>query len=131
MIFRNEHVPKLPISVMETGSMAIGLWNRLDAECRDGKPGCESITIPHNSNWSAGSAFTSAVTPAAEITQAEAAIRARYDRLVEVMQHKGESECAMTPGVTDEGCGFEKARDHQNPMRLRRRPTRSISSAPP
>ncbi len=115
VIFRNEQVPALPISVMETGAMAIGLWERLDRECRDGKPGCESITIPHNSNWSAGSAFTSAVTPAAEITKQEAAIRARYDRLVEVMQHKGESECARTPGVTDEGCGFEKATDHQNP----------------
>ncbi len=116
VIFRNERVPALPISVMETGSMATLLWERLDRECRDGKEGCESITIPHNSNWSAGSAFTSAVTPAAEITQQEAEIRARYDRLVEVMQHKGESECAMTPGVTDEGCGFEKARDHQNPF---------------
>ncbi len=116
VIFRNERVPALPISVMETGSMAIGLWERLDRECRDGTPGCESITIPHNSNWSAGSAFTSAVTPAAEITTEEAEIRARYDRLAEVMQHKGESECAMTPGVTDEGCGFEKALDHQNPM---------------
>ncbi len=116
VIFRNEHVPKLPISVMETGAMAIHLWHRLDAECRDGNSGCESITIPHSSNWSNGSAFTSAVTPAAEITEEEAAIRVRYDRLVEVMQHKGESECAMTPGQTDEGCGFEKARDHQNPF---------------
>jgi hypothetical protein len=116
VIFRNENVPALPISVMETGSMAMGLWQRLDRECRDGEAGCEAITIPHNSNWSAGSAFTSAVTPAAEITREEAGIRARYDRLVEVMQHKGESECALTPGVTDEGCGFEKATDHQNPM---------------
>ncbi|MEZ4332738.1 MAG: DUF3604 domain-containing protein [Myxococcota bacterium] len=115
VIFRNASVPALPISVMETGAMAIGLWRRLDAECRDGAPGCESLTIPHNSNWSVGSAFTSAVTPGAEVTAEEAEIRARYDRLVEVMQHKGESECAMTPGVTDEGCGFEKAVDHQNP----------------
>ena len=109
VIFRNERVPALPISVMETGPEAIHLWNRLDAECRDGIPGCEAITIPHNSNWSKGSAFTSAVAIGEEITQEEAAIRARYDRLVEVMQHKGESECALVPGVTDEGCGFEKA----------------------
>jgi hypothetical protein len=109
VIFRNKRVPALPISVMETGSMAIELWNRLDSECRDGQPGCEALTIPHNSNWSNGSAFTSAVLPGEEITPDEAAIRARYDRLVEVMQHKGDSECALTPGVTDEGCGFEKA----------------------
>lgn len=111
VIFRNEEVPDLPISVMETGPMAIHLWNRLDAECRDGRPGCEALTIPHNSNWSNGSAFTSAVDPGAEITKEEASIRARYDRLVEVMQHKGESECALVPGVTDEGCAFEKARN--------------------
>jgi hypothetical protein len=109
VIFRNERVPALPISVIETGPMAIHLWNRLDAECRDGQQGCEALTIPHNSNWSLGSAFTSAVELGAEITTEEAAIRARYDRLVEVMQHKGESECALLPGVTDEGCGFEKA----------------------
>ncbi len=109
VIFRNERVPRLPISVMETGPMAIQLWNRLDAECRDGLPGCEALTIPHNSNWSQGSAFTSAVILGEEIRQEEAAIRARYDRLVEIMQHKGESECALVPGVTDEGCVFEKA----------------------
>lgn len=111
IIFRNHIVPALPISVMETSSMAIHLWRGLDRDCRDGRPGCESLTIPHNSNWGLGSTFTSAVEPAAEITKEEAAIRARYDRLVEVMQHKGESECAIMPGVTDEGCGFEKAPD--------------------
>ena len=117
VIFRNERVPELPISVMETGATAINLWNRLDAECRDGQSGCEALTIPHNSNWSKGSAFTSAIDVGEEITREEAAIRARYDRLVEVMQHKGESECALVPGVTDEGCGFEKAPNaHSTPF---------------
>jgi hypothetical protein len=109
VIFRNERVPELPISVMETSAMAIHLWNRLDTECRDREDGCQALTIPHNSNWSKGSAFTSAIRLHEEIGLEEAAIRARYDRLVEVMQHKGESECALVPGVTDEGCGFEKA----------------------
>jgi hypothetical protein len=111
VVFRNERVPELPISVMETGSIAMNLWNRLDAECRDGRPGCEAITIPHNSNWSNGTAFTSAIRLHDEITPEEAPVRLRYDRLVEIMQHKGESECAILPGVTDEGCGFEKADD--------------------
>ena len=113
VIFRNEKVPNLPTSVMETGPIAMNLWKRLDRDCRDGTPGCEAITIPHNSNWSQGSAFTSAMeaTLFGEIQAAEAPIRARYDRLVEIMQHKGESECALLPGVTDEGCGFEKAKD--------------------
>ncbi len=110
VIFRNERVPELPISVMETGSVAMNLWRALDERCRDGRPGCEAITIPHNSNWSNGSAFTSASETGlfGPITAEEAPLRDRYDRLVEIMQHKGESECALVPGVTDEGCGFEK-----------------------
>jgi hypothetical protein len=111
VIFRNEIVPDVPLSVMETSEMAIHLWRGLDVECRDGKPGCDAITIPHNSNWSKGSIFSSASVPDTEITAEEAPLRARYDRLVEIMQHKGESECALYPGVTDEGCGFEKAPD--------------------
>lgn len=113
VIFRNEKVPELPTSVMETGPVAMNLWKALDRDCRDGQPGCESITIPHNSNWSEGSAFTSATEENlfGEIQPNEVSIRARYDRLVEIMQHKGESECAIVPGVTDEGCGFEKAKN--------------------
>jgi hypothetical protein len=111
VLFRNERVPALPISVMETGPEAIHLWRRLDAECDSADSGCEAITIPHNSNWSSGTAFTSAVRLGEPITEEEAPLRARYDRLVEVMQHKGDSECALVPGVTDEGCGFEKARN--------------------
>jgi hypothetical protein len=128
VIFRNERVPALPISVMETGGIAMNLWKRLDAECRDGRPGCEALTIPHNSNWSNGSAFTSAIRPGDEIKQEEAATRARYDRLVEVMQHKGESECALVPGVTDEGCGFEKARN-TNGIHLREEPLQAVNFA--
>ena len=110
VIFRNENVPEIPISAMETGKVAMNLWKGLDEKCRDGKPGCEAITIPHNMNWSAGSAFTSASADSlfGRITEEEAPIRERYDRLAEIMQHKGESECALVPGVTDEGCGFEK-----------------------
>ena len=111
VIFRNERVPEIPLSVMETSEMAIHLWRGLDEQCRDGQPGCQAITIPHNSNWGRGTTFTSARVPGAEITAEEAPLRARYDRLVEIMQHKGESECALYPGVTDEGCGFEKTPD--------------------
>jgi len=109
VFFRNEQVPDLPISVMETGPYAMNLWRGLDEDCRDGTPGCEAITVPHNSNWSAGIAFTSGEVLEADISEEEAPLRARYDRLVEMIQHKGESECALYPGVNDEGCSFEKA----------------------
>ncbi|MGH0034272.1 MAG: DUF3604 domain-containing protein [Myxococcota bacterium] len=109
VVFRNEHVPELPLSVMETGPYAMPLWRWLDEVCREGIPGCDAITIPHNTNWSRGTAFGSGITLNGEITAEEAPLRARYERLVEIVQHKGESECAAYPGVSDEECGFEKA----------------------
>ena len=38
----------------------------------------------------------------------EAKQRQRYEPLVEVMQHKGDSECVLGGDTTDEACGFEK-----------------------
>ena len=108
VVFRNEFVPELPVSKYETGNGAIELWRQLDATCRDGVPGCEAITIPHNSNIGNGMTFTSTVEVGGPIGSDEAPIRQRYDVLAEVMQHKGDSECANYPGVSDEACGFEK-----------------------
>ncbi len=109
VIFHNERVPELPLSVLETGPHAMRLWQWLDDICRQGIPGCDAITIPHNTNWSAGTTLGSGVTLGGEITAEETPLRARYERLVEMIQHKGESECGAYPGVNDEECGFEKA----------------------
>jgi hypothetical protein len=108
VIFRDEPVPELPISVMETGIEAARLWDALQHDCVDGLPGCEVLTIPHNSNLDGGLMFQSAETLGAEIGAAEAARRARWEPLVEVMQHKGDSECLLSGDTTDEACGFEK-----------------------
>ncbi len=108
VIFRNEKVPALPISVMETGFPAMNLWKGLDAECRDARPGCQAITIPHNSNIGGGYTFGSARELDGEIDAEEAVLRQRYDRLAEVMQHKGDSECMLALGAPDEACAFEK-----------------------
>ncbi len=111
VIFRNERVPALPISVMETDDIALELWKRLAAECEGGGRGCEAITIPHNSNIGGGYTFTSAAELGKPIVEEEVDLRMRYDRLVEIMQAKGSSECALTPGVTDEACAFEIIRE--------------------
>ena len=50
----------------------------------------------------------SAVELGAEIGAEEAARRARWEPLVEIMQHKGDSECLLGGDTTDEACGFEK-----------------------
>ena len=41
------------------------------------------------------------------ITLEDALERARFETLVEIMQHKGESECMLGKGTEDELCTFE------------------------
>jgi len=113
VIFRNANVPPLPVSSVETDS-AFALWAALQRQCIDGAPGCDALTIPHNSNLSGpGLIFESARVPLAggaipEVDAEEARLRQRWEPLVEVMQHKGDSECMIGGETTDEGCGFEK-----------------------
>jgi Protein of unknown function (DUF3604) len=108
VIFANEKVPELPASVMETGVEAARLWQALERDCVRGLPGCDVLTIPHNSNLDGGLMFQSAEALGADIDGDEAARRARWEPLVEVMQHKGDSECLLGGDTTDEACGFEK-----------------------
>jgi hypothetical protein len=113
VIFRNEKVPALPISYVETPSL-YDLFTRLQRECIEGTPGCDALTIPHNSNLSGpGLIFESArITKreeaGARVDRAEATLRQRWSPLVEISQHKGDSECLLGGDTTDEACGFEK-----------------------
>jgi len=102
VIFRNEIVPAQPTSYFEAQTPA-QLWAQLQASCVDGLPGCDVLAIPHNPNISGGMMFeTSGATAASN------ALRAKWEPLVEMMQHKGESECRTGIGTTDELCSFEK-----------------------
>jgi hypothetical protein len=109
VIFRNEHVPPVAISSYETGSESFpGLWKRLRAECLEGKPGCDVLAIPHNSNLAGGLMFRD---PA---SREEGSERAFFEPLVEMTQHKGASECRYDRlagrgvGTADELCTFEQ-----------------------
>lgn len=112
VIFRNATVPRMPVSFVEARS-AWELWDRLEAECTEAGTGCDALTIPHNSNLSGGLMFESARPPGPAldgppIDRGEAVRRALWEPLVEIMQHKGDSECALSGETTDELCGFEK-----------------------
>ncbi|MFP6663690.1 MAG: DUF3604 domain-containing protein [Deltaproteobacteria bacterium] len=115
VILRNEIVPELPISSLET-PREIDLRHQLVDLCNDTDSGCEAIAIPHNPNLSNGQMFKVeyADLPLAE-QRAEAALRARLEPIVEMMQIKGESECRNGMygilGGPDELCDFEKTRD--------------------
>ena len=115
VILRNEIAPELPISSLET-SVEMDLRHQLVELCNDTDSGCEAIAIPHNPNLSNGQMFKIeyADLPLEQQRQ-EAALRARLEPVVEMMQIKGESECRngmyQVVGAPDELCDFEKIRD--------------------
>ncbi len=108
VIFANEVVPELPTSFID-GSSEGELWDALDEQCIKSDTGCDAIAIPHNSNLSDGQMFTNLRKDDTLISAEDAEQRARIETLVEVMQHKGDSECYFGPGSTeDELCNFER-----------------------
>jgi len=114
VIFRNDVVPDYPLSWIESPSQ-VRLWDYLEKDCVDALPGCDGIAIAHNSNLSSGLIFETARLqtldiPPEPVSAAEAARRARWTPLVELMQHKGSSECdnRLPVWAEDEFCGFEK-----------------------
>ncbi|MFN7955397.1 MAG: DUF3604 domain-containing protein [bacterium] len=122
VIFDGTALPSRPISSLDTDSEWV-LFDSLEAQCANVE-GCRYLTIPHNSNLSDGRMFPPAGATGlpegrdgAPLTRADAELRARADRLIEMVQHKGESECApglptnpFDPEETDAACRFEKAK---------------------
>lgn len=115
VILRNEVVPELPISSLET-PVEMDLRRQLVQQCNDSGTACDAIAIPHNPNLSNGQLFRVeyAELPL-ERQREEAALRARLEPVVEMMQVKGESECRNgmynVLGGEDKLCEFEKIRD--------------------
>jgi hypothetical protein len=114
VIFRNDRVP-FPISAFEQPT-PLGLWGELQHTCRDAGIGCDVLAIPHNSNESNGRAFLIEYPGAMGMDdeRAQAELRASIEPLVEIYQHKGDSECmnglSGIVGAADEQCDFEKRR---------------------
>ncbi len=105
IVFRNAAVPELPISYIDEPG-AEQLWRALDDQCQGD---CEALVIPHNANLSAGMMFSGTNDSGGELTAQVAQARMRYEPVMEIMQHKGASECYFEAGVsTDELCAFEQ-----------------------
>jgi hypothetical protein len=107
VIFRNATVQRYPTNYIDTPTQE-GLWHALETECLAAGHGCDVLAIPHNSNVSGGRLFTITRPDGTPISAEDARTRARLERLVEVIQHKGDSECR--PGAPDELCDDEKLR---------------------
>ena len=119
VILRNEITPELPISALETPS-EMDMRRQLLEQCNNSGSGCDAIAIPHNPNLSNGQLFRAEYADLPTAAQKEeAAIRARLEPVVEMMQIKGESECRNgmygVVGAEDELCNFEKIRDFGQP----------------
>ncbi|HEX4894765.1 MAG TPA: DUF3604 domain-containing protein [Solimonas sp.] len=95
------------------------LFDHLQSEC-GGLADCRALTIPHSANLSDGRFylprdFATGLPPGrdgAALTPADAALRGGYDRVFEIYQHKGSSECgAGLEGSylegEESGCDFE------------------------
>jgi hypothetical protein len=106
VLFRNADVPALPISTFEEPTPE-GLWAGLRESCTGD---CDVLVIPHNSNQSNGNLFHVEYADAEEARQ-----RAEIEPLIEIYQHKGDSECrngiGASLGEPDEFCDFEKLRE--------------------
>lgn len=114
VIFANDITPKRPTSWIDEPE-PLGLWRALRRECLDAGTGCDVVAIPHNSNLSNGRMFeVDYRDEPLEEQIARAELRARVERLVEIMQVKGDSECRNgmygIGGGADELCSFEKFR---------------------
>jgi hypothetical protein len=113
VIFRNATVLETPVTSVEASPRE--LWETLQEECLDADNGCDVLAIPHNPNLSNGRMFKLDYLDAPLAEQPGlAALQARLEPLVEVLQVKGDSECrngfADVLGGADEFCEFEKFR---------------------
>ncbi|HEY5646688.1 MAG TPA: DUF3604 domain-containing protein, partial [Pseudomonadales bacterium] len=101
VIFRSNSVPDHAFDYIRYPSVA-RLWAALAEHCRP-EAGCDALAIPHNINWTDGGTFD-VENDSPEVV----ALRARYERLAEMHQEKGASECLPATAEADRSdCGFE------------------------
>lgn len=98
VIFNGNKVPERPIDYLDYPS-ALALWRTLDVQCQ-ANAGCDAITIPHNSNLSIGRMWETIDDPDS------IAYMERYQRLAEIYQHRGSSECQPDGALSDPACNF-------------------------
>lgn len=117
VIFRNDNVPDIPVSYVEAPNDRL-LWQQLKRSCPE-SGGCAWLTIPHNSNLANGRMFEPLGGhhdhgAGADHRREHASGRLEHEPVIEIFQHKGNSECinglAAIYGEPDELCSFEAVR---------------------
>ena len=109
VIFRNETVVELPVSLYDTGYESFpSLWRQLRERCIDLDNGCDVMAIPHNPNLAGGLMYRDPET------EQELEDRLFFEPVVELIQHKGASECrfdrlrGLGLDTVDEACDVEQ-----------------------
>ena len=78
------------------------LWDELDKTCL-AQDDCKALTIPHNTNMGNGISFELSEASPKSLQQ-----RGHYERLIEITQEKGTSECLPEdPNDLSADCNFE------------------------
>lgn len=100
VIFRSDAVTPDPVDYLRHPT-PLELWQGLEKQCLP-ENGCEALAIPHNTNMGDGKSFD-VETESDDVRL----LRARYEKLIEIHQEKGSSECLYAYGAPDEDCNFE------------------------
>ena len=107
VVFRNAVVPSRPSNYVDDETPE-ALWEHLESRCLDAGTGCDVLAIPHNANVSGGRLFATHTSEGYAPEPAWARRRGRIERLFEVTQHKGASECREDGFAADELCAYER-----------------------
>jgi len=105
VLFRDMNVPDVPFSALESNDEE-KLWAWM---AEQEKKGSKLLAIPHNSNGSKGLMFEPLDNAGKPITAEYARLRSHFERLIEMMQIKGNSEVHRKFWPADEFAGFENA----------------------
>jgi len=101
LIFKNENATQQALDYIRYPSLS-DLFEQLEAQCRP-EDDCDVIAIPHNTNMGDGVGFD-IETDTDRLLQ----LRGRYERVIEIHQEKGNSECLAAFGEDPTGdCDFE------------------------
>jgi Protein of unknown function (DUF3604) len=106
VIFRDlDHLPEMPLSALDTDDEE-QLWAWMAQQEQNGS---KLFAIPHNSNGSKGQMFEAVDNAGKPLTAEYARLRSHFERLIEMMQIKGNSEVIPKFWHADEFADFENA----------------------
>jgi hypothetical protein len=110
VIFRDlDRLPEVPLSALDTDNEE-KLWAWM---AEQEKRGSRLLAIPHNSNGSKGLMFAANDRAGKPLTAEYARLRSHFERLIEMMQIKGNSEVIPKFWPADEFANFENAESLQ------------------